>query len=160
MITFLLNFIQAQITFVPKPVHKLQGFILYILVIAYGIMSQHLHFQAYAIQIAYVGGIAILFLFQILLMNYLESSKSDNLIWLGIILLFMLLVLGINQEIAVITSFDEPLFINWYLLNRKPLIQLQGDILYQESPLYQIVTTLLLLTVQIGVIYLLRDSKN
>lgn len=160
MITFLLNLIQAQITFVPKPVHKLLGFIQYILVIAYGIMSLHLHFLAYAIQIAYVGGIAILFLFQILLMNYLESSNSDNLLWVGFILFFMQQVLSLNHEMITVTSLEQPFFLNWYLLNRKPLIQLQGDMLYLESPLYQITITFLLLTVLIGVIFLLRDSRS
>lgn len=145
-----------------NPVHSVLA-----LVAAYGATSGIMvllgvEFLALLFMIVYVGAIAILFLFVVMMLNIKLEELKDNAtryVPIGLIigLVFIVEVLIIlESEISFVAPLDAP-------FNFLPLSNIQaiGQILYTDYWLLMIVASLILLVAMIGAIVLtLQHSES
>lgn len=119
-------------------------------------------FLALIFIVVYVGAIAVLFLFAIMMLD----AKLQNLVrnvsrYLPVGFLFVLgflvpllyqLSLGVKKNMSVVSQNS---YINWYdLLDSTSDIEVYGQVLYSYFALQFLVVGLILLVVLIGVVYL------
>ena len=113
--------------------------------------------------IIYVGAIAILFLFSIMMLDYKSTDLSRNTIKylpVGVIfscsfLLIILYEVNFNFEKNPYNSFYINTYRNWYdLIDASTDVEVYGQVLYSYFVLQLLITGLILLMVLIGIVYL------
>lgn len=127
-------------------------------------------FLAFLFIIVYVGAIAVLFLFAIMMLELKLNSLNKNVIKylpmgfvFGLLMLFPLLK-QINLEFhdnLYLDNFYFNKYQNWYdLIDSVADVEVYGHILYSYFVLQFLVAGLILLVVLIGVVYLTNSYKK
>ena len=124
-------------------------------------------FLALLFIIVYVGAIAILFLFAIMLLEHKLSNLSKNVMKYVPIGFIFGIVLLLPQLYEISCSFDKNTyydsfyqnkFQNWYdLADSTTDIEVYGQVLYSYFALQLLIAGLILLLVLIGVVYLTNN---
>jgi len=124
-------------------------------------------FLALLFIVVYVGAIAILFLFAIMMLESKLTDLSKNAMKylpvgfvFGIVLLFPLLneISNSFEKNAYLNSFYLNKFQNWYdLIDSTSDIEAYGQVLYSYFVLQLLVAGLILLLVLVGVVYLANN---
>ena len=124
-------------------------------------------FFSFMLIIVYVGAIAVLFIFVIMMLNIKLEDKHPNFFFLSPIIMFFLILLGDNFYNFTI-NFDllKLLNNNIYLVSWLDEIKLTqnirviGNILYTEYSSLFLIASLILLVSMIGVIVLTMYQKT
>lgn len=126
-------------------------------------------FLALLFIIIYVGAIAILFLFAIMMLEYKFSNLSKNVmkylpigtIFSIVLLLFIIYEISVNFEKNLFDNFYLNKYQNWYdLIDSITDVEVYGQILYSYFVLQFLVAGLILLVVLIGVTYLTNNRTS
>lgn len=130
-------------------------------------------FLAFLFIIVYVGAIAILFLFAIMMLESKEIDLSKNVLkYIPIGFLFSIFFLtpligtissqlGSEPSVPVITDFYFTKYLNWYdLIDSIRDVEVYGQILYSYFVLDFLLAGFILLLVLIGVVYLTNNNLN
>lgn len=149
-----------------NPVHSVLA-----LVAAYGATSGIMiilgvEFMALLFMIVYVGAIAILFLFVVMMLNIKLEELKDNAtryVPIGLIigLVFIVEVL-IILESEINFSFSNTFDSSWSFINPNTNINVIGQVLYTEYWIWMIIASIILLVAMIGAIVLTlhHESSN
>ena len=127
-------------------------------------------FLALLFVVIYVGAVAVLFLFAIMMLEFKLYNLAKNLtkyipigLIFGLILLIPLLQ-QISNQFAVSVEFQSFVFnrhANWFdLADSVTDVEVYGQILYSYFILQFLVSGLILLIVLIGVVYLTNNNNN
>ena len=124
-------------------------------------------FLALLFVIVYVGAIAVLFLFAIMMLEYKLSDLSKNIMkYVAVGFIFgIVLLIPILREIstyfdknAYFNSFYLNKFQNWYdLIDSTTDVEVYGQVLYSYYVLQVLIAGLILLMVLVGVVYLTNN---
>lgn len=127
-------------------------------------------FLALLFIVIYVGAIAVLFLFAIMMLEFKLDNLSKNMMKylpVGVIFGFLLLYPLVSQISSQFVSSPYPdsfyfnKYRNWYdLVDSTTDIEVYGQILYSYFVLQFLVTGLILLVVLVGVVYLANTFNN
>jgi NADH-quinone oxidoreductase subunit J len=129
-------------------------------------------FLALLFIIVYVGAIAVLFLFAVMMLESKQINLSKNTIKyfpVSVIFSLCLLVSVLNRininlkddEHLIFSSFYLNNFVNWYdLIDSTDDVCVYGQILYTYFVLQFLISGLILLLVLIGVVYLTNSLKK
>jgi NADH-quinone oxidoreductase subunit J len=145
-----------------NPVHSILFLILVFLNTALLLISSGVDFLGIFIIIVYVGAIAILFLFVVMMLNIKLTESSDN-VWrylpigffFGLFFLFLFSLFGIEPS----PTFSQDLYpslINWTkapTVEGDSLVRL-GILLYTQYLPYLMIAAIILLVAMLGVIVL------
>lgn len=151
-----------------NPIHSVFFLILVFLEVGLLLLLLHVEFLAFLIFIVYLGAIAVLFLFVIMMFNIHILETRDNIIrYIPLVLVIFFIIL----EISYITdwiefkfnilSFQEIFYMhkNWYnLLHSKDNIIILS-IIYNYYFYHFIIASLILLVAMIGAILLTLNSN-
>lgn len=187
-ITYILFFLiiiisSISVLLAKNPIHSVFFLIIVFLHVGFLLILLHVEFLAFLIFIVYLGAIAVLFLFVIMMFNIHILETRDNIIRfiplvIGIILI-ILEISYINEWIEIkwgVLSFKDFFYIhkNWYnLLSSKDNI-IVLSIIYNYYFYHFILASLILLVAMIGAIiltlnlsvdlkkqtYYIQNSKN
>ena len=146
-----------------NPIHSVFFLIVVFLHIGFLLLLLHVEFLAFLIFIVYLGAIAVLFLFVIMMFNIHILETRDNIIrYIPLVLGIFLMILEISYitdwldfKIGVL-SFQETFYIhkNWYnLLHSKDNI-IVLSIVYDYCLYNFVIASLILLVAMIGAIML------
>lgn len=125
-------------------------------------------FLALLFIIVYVGAIAVLFLFAVMMLESKLSNLSKNVIKylpIGIIIAFITFLCffdEINKDFNISESNDIYInyYQNWYdLIDSTNDVEVYGQILYSYFVLQFLIVGLILLLILIGVVYLTNTYK-
>jgi len=151
------------------PVFSLLFLVLCFLLSSFLLFLLECEFLALLFLIIYVGAIAILFLFAIMMLESKLSNLSRNSIKyiptgfiFGILLLIPLLIKisAFFNENAYLSSFYSNKYQNWYdLIDSATDVEVYGQLLYSYFVLQFLVAGLILLLVLVSVVYL-TNSVN
>jgi NADH-quinone oxidoreductase subunit J len=117
-------------------------------------------FLALIFIVVYVGAIAVLFLFAIMMLDAkLQNLRRNSFRYLPLGFLF---AFGFLVPVAYLLSFDSNktfvinnIYANWYdLIDSSPDVYVYGQVLYSYFALQFLLVGLILLVVLIGVVYL------
>lgn len=151
------------VIFSKNPVHSIVYLILTFCGAAALLISIGSEFLGLIFIIVYVGAIAVLFLFVVMMLNIKIIELNENLIrYLPIsLIIFFTVTLQIYSYINFTYVNPEFPFIDWLIiLNRSQNIVLLGNILYTIFFHFFLITSLILLLAMIGSIVLtLNHSK-
>jgi NADH-quinone oxidoreductase subunit J len=145
------------------PIFSLLALVTSFLLASFILFLIECEFLAFLFIIIYVGAIAILFLFAIMMLDYKSTDLSRNTIkYLPIAVIFGLGFLSIllyevnsNFEKYPSDSFYINIYQNWYdLIDSTTDVEVYGQVLYSYFVLQLLITGLILLMVLIGVVYL------
>lgn len=125
-------------------------------------------FLALIFIVVYVGAVAVLFLFSVMMLDAKLQKLTKNLLkYIPIGFFFVLcffIVLGrpIFLEISKIKIFfTQSFYLNWYFLTDSTAhIYIYGQILYNYFVFHFLIVGLILLVVLIGVVYLTNNYKS
>jgi NADH-quinone oxidoreductase subunit J len=151
-----------------NPIHSVFFLIVVFLHVGFLLLLLHVEFLAFLIFIVYLGAIAVLFLFVIMMFNIHILETRDNIIrYIPLVLAIFFIIL----EISYITdwiefkwnliSFQEIFYVhkNWYsLLNSKDNIVIIS-IIYNYYFYHFIIASLILLVAMLGAIMLTLNSN-
>nr|QJH88468.1 Nad6 [Pterocladia lucida] len=124
-------------------------------------------FIAFMLLIVYVGAIAVLFLFVVMMLNIKVNYFNFN--WISIIPLGILIALTMNYQFNFIirefylfkTYYDEPNIIYWITeVGNISNVKVIGRVLYTEFGLLFIVSSLILLVAMLGAIVLTMHQRT
>lgn len=119
--------------------------------------------------IVYVGAIAVLFLFLVMMVDIKYKNLSKNLIvyvssGFIIILLFFLVVsekIGSNFVVLNRKYFEEDFFIDWFeWLDSISDVETYSMVLYSDYVIHLLLTGLVLLVVLVGISYYMNTYLN
>jgi len=118
-------------------------------------------FMAFIFLMVYVGAIAVLFLFVVMMLNIRLIEWNQYLFrflplgsFLGVLLLVQILSI-INEDFLDKPKLQDPQYTSWLdVLYSKTNIEVLGDLLYTEHAFSLIVASLVLLVAMIGAIVL------
>lgn len=146
-----------------NPIHSVFFLIVVFLHISFLLLLLHVEFLAFLIFIVYLGAIAVLFLFVIMMFNIHILETRDNIIrYIPMVIAIFIIILEITYVTNWIKlnidllSFQELFYIhkNWYkLLFSKDNIMIIG-IIYNYYLYHFILASLILLVAMIGAIML------
>ena len=124
-------------------------------------------FLAFMLLIVYVGAIAVLFLFVVMMLNVkinLSNLNSISLIPLGVLVIFLLsyqFSLTIGEFYLFKTYYMEPKVISWLIeANNISNVRVIGRVLYTDYSLLFLLSGLILLVAMIGAIVLTMHQRT
>lgn len=151
-----------------NPIHSVFFLILVFLQVGFLLLLLHAEFLAFLIFIVYLGAIAVLFLFVIMMFNIHILETRDNIIrYIPLVFVIFFIILEISYltdwiEFKLdVLSFQEIFYVhkNWYsLLNSKDNIVILS-IIYNYYFYHFILASLILLVAMIGAIMLTLNSN-
>jgi NADH-quinone oxidoreductase subunit J len=166
-----------------NPIHSVFFLIIVFLHVSFILLLLHVEFLAFLIFIVYLGAIAVLFLFVIMMFNIHILETRDNIIrYIPLVISIFLIILEISYITDWISfnwnilSFQDFFFIhkNWYnlLFNKDNIVII--SIIYNYYLYHFIIASLILLVAMIGAImltlnlnvdlkkqiYYIQNSKN
>jgi NADH-quinone oxidoreductase subunit J len=167
--SILLIFSAFMVIIAQHPVFSLLFLVLCFLLSSFLLFLLECEFLALLFLIIYVGAIAILFLFAIMMLESKLSNLSRNSIKyipVGFIFGILLLIPLLNEILvffngnAYLSSFYYNKYQNWYdLIDSVTDVEVYGQLLYSYFVLQFLVAGLILLLVLVGVVYL-TNSVN
>lgn len=170
MFSIFLVFSSAMVVFSKHPVFSLLFLVSSFICSSFLLFILECEFLALLFIIIYVGAIAVLFLFSIMMLEFKLDDLSKNLMkYLPIGVLFgIFLFLPLIQQITVQFennpyngSFYFNTYKNWYdLVDATSDIEVYGQVLYSYFVLQFLVAGLILLVVLVGVVYLTNTFNN
>jgi NADH-quinone oxidoreductase subunit J len=154
-----------------NPIHSVLFMILVFLNVVFILISLEVEFLALTFVIVYVGAVAVLFLFVVMMLNIKITSLNKELIHyfpigglVGLIFLFNVILVmlssGVNSSLTsrVLKKYD---YIDWLSLVDSPTnIEVIGQVVYTAQSLYFIISGLVLLVAMIGAIVLTNQNKD
>ena len=151
-----------------NPIHSVFFLIVVFLHVGFLLLLLHVEFLAFLIFIVYLGAIAVLFLFVIMMFNIHILETRDNIIrYIPLVFAIFFIILEISYitdwiefKLNVI-SFQDIFYVhkNWYsLLNSKDNIVILS-IIYNYYFYHFIIASLILLVAMIGAIMLTLNSN-
>lgn len=151
-----------------NPIHSVFFLIVVFLHVSFFLLLLHVEFLAFLIFIVYLGAIAVLFLFVIMMFNIHILETRDNIIrYIPLVIGIFLIILEMSYITEWLTlnleiiSFRETFYIhkNWYnlLYSRDNIIVL--SIIYSYYFYHFILASLILLVAMIGAIVLTLNSN-
>lgn len=165
-----LVFSAAMTVFSQHPVFSLLFLVSSFLFSSFLLLLLECEFLALLFVVIYVGAIAVLFLFAIMMLEFKLYNLAKNLtkyIPVGLVfglILFTPLLQQISDQFAANTSFDNFVYNkygNWFdLADSVTYVEVYGQILYSYFILQFLVSGLILLVVLIGVVYLTNTHNN
>lgn len=124
-------------------------------------------FLAFMLLIVYVGAIAVLFLFVVMMLNIkinIVNLNSISLIPLGIIIfgsLFYQFSLTIKELYIFKSLYQQPTIVSWLIEENLTLnVKVIGNVLYTNYSLLFILSSLILLIAMIGAIVLTMHQRT
>lgn len=167
-----------MIIFARNPVHSVLFLILAFCNVSCLLLLIESEFLALIFIIVYVGAIAVLFLFVVMMLNVKLSELNENVIRylpiggvLGIIFLFEIALIFRNDLVPTL-SFESgysilndlhlrrPALKSWsFMLDRSSNIQLFGQVLYSDYVYLFIISSMILLVSMIGAIVLTLHKR-
>jgi NADH-quinone oxidoreductase subunit J len=128
-------------------------------------------FLALLFVIVYVGAIAILFLFSIMMLESKQMNLSKNSIKyfpIGVVFVILLIIpmfniidIHFSDTTQFSGSFYENNFKNWYaLVDATNDVNVYGYVLYSHFVIQFLVAGLILLLILIGVVHLTKSNKK
>jgi NADH:ubiquinone oxidoreductase subunit 6 (subunit J) len=167
---FSLNIIISSlfVVFSINPIHSILFLIFAFVNGAAVLLSLHVEFISILFIVVYVGAIAVLFLFAVMLLNLRITEFNENLIRyvpIGLVLLFAFLYqmsIIVNYNSTIIDIVDEYNFTTWINnIFEITNIKLIGQILYTDYFILFIIISMILLLVMVGAIVLtLRERTD
>lgn len=167
LFSILLIFCAFMVTVVKHPVFSLLFLVASFIFSAFMLFMLECEFLAFLFIVVYVGAVAILFLFAIMMLETKLSDLSKNVmkhlpvgVFFGFILLIPL-VLEISSNFnssTIYNSFYSNPFTNYYaLVDAASDVEVYGQVLYSYFVLQFLVVGLILLVVLVGVVYLTNN---
>ncbi len=165
---FIILFSSLGVILSKNPVHSVFFLILVFLHIGFFLLMLHIEFLAFLLFIVYLGAIAVLFLFVIMMFNiYILESRDNILRYLPLVLLIILIILEICFVTDIITFneknylFNDLYFVqrNWYVLQNGKENMIILSILYDFYLYHFILASLILLVAMIGAIILTLNQN-
>lgn len=127
-------------------------------------------FLALLFIVIYVGAIAVLFLFAIMMLESKSVNLDKNITKYVPVGLFFLIFLFIPLSNEVLYNFNENIFTNsfyfnsyqnWYdLIDSVTDVEVLGQVLYSYFVLHFLIAGFILLLVLVGVVYLTNNFNN
>lgn len=166
----LLLFTSFMVIYAQHPVFSLLFLISSFLLSSFLLFILECEFLALLFVIIYVGAIAILFLFSIMMLETkLNNLSKSTMKYLPIAFIFGFLFLiplsyefltFFNSNLFLDQSFYQNTYVNWYdLIDSVTDIQVYGQVLYSYYVLQFLIAGLILLLVLLGIVYLTSNSK-
>jgi len=130
------------------------------------LFTLHADFLAIILLVVYVGAIAVLFLFVIMMLHLnLLTIQSNNLLRylpISIIMGFILLLsfIGLSNDMISLKNDQIDNYINWPLLNTGNSINLFSEVLYSKYRINFIIRSLILFVAMIGAIVITHRLMN
>jgi NADH:ubiquinone oxidoreductase subunit 6 (subunit J) len=146
-----------------NPIHSVFFLILVFLNVGFFLLMLHVEFLAFLLFIVYLGAIAVLFLFVVMMFNIHILDSRDNILrYIPLVFLIFIIILEMSY-ITDIISLTKDIFLftelqyihkNWYSLifSKENMIVL--SILYNYYLYHFIIASLILLVAMIGAIIL------
>jgi NADH-quinone oxidoreductase subunit J len=170
LLSFFLIFSALMVVLSRHPVFSLLFLVGCFLFSSFLLFLLESEFLAFLFLIIYVGAIAVLFLFAVMMLESKSINLSRNVIKYvpigGIFVIFLLIPL--LNEISVnfnhnifINSFYVNKYQNWYdLADSITDVEIYGQVLYSYFVLHFLIAGFILLLVLICVVYLTNNFKN
>lgn len=124
----------------------------------------------YLLIIIYVGAIAVLFLFAVIMLDFKETNIVKNIMKYGPIGVFFIFCFLAPISNKLFAHFDYDIWLNSFYLNKYQNwydlsncitdIEIFGQVLYSNFLLSFLVVGFILLAVLIGVVYLVNNFNN
>jgi NADH-quinone oxidoreductase subunit J len=170
LFSFFLIFSALMVVFSKHPVFSLLFLVGCFLLSSFLLFFLESEFLALLFLIIYIGAIAVLFLFAVMMLESKSINLSRNVIKYvpvgGVFIIFLLIPL--LNEIAV--NFDNNIFINSFYVNKYQNwydladsitdVEIYGQILYSYFILHFLIAGFILLLVLICVVYLTNNFKT
>ena len=157
-------FFSTVVIFSKQPIHSIFSLILVFFLTACLLLRYNVEFLAMILIIVYVGAIAVLFLFMVMMLNIRENSKQDNfaspLLFIVIVKLFLI------TDTITISKFEKNLYYKQFsekmyeVLYKTNDIFLFSDFLYNYFYYYIILGAFLLLLSMVGALVMALDIKK
>ncbi len=146
---------------VRNPVHSVLFLMLVFCNVTVLLILLQSEFLALIFLMVYVGAIAVLFLFVVMMLNIRMIEWSQYLYkflpigsFIGFVLLIQMLAV-LKSDFSSKPSLELPEYVSWIsLFNNKSNIQLIGELLYTYHSISVIISSLVLLVAMIGAIVL------
>lgn len=146
-----------------NPIHSVFFLILVFLHVGFFLLMLHVEFLAFLLFIVYLGAIAVLFLFVIMMFNIHILESRDNILrYIPLVILIFIIILEMTYVTDLISwkkevfSFTEVYYVHrsWYALifSKENMIVL--SILYNYYLFHFIIASLILLVAMLGAIIL------
>lgn len=150
-----------------NPVHSVL-FLILVFVNSTGLfLLLQVEFIAMIILMVYVGAVAVLFLFVVMMLNVKVSELTESLVRYlpvgGIIglIFFLQVLLIIDEDLVTSPNLAQESYLNWIdLLNQSHNIQSIGRILYTEYFYFFLASGMVLLVAMIGAIVLTMYKRS
>jgi len=141
-----------------NPIHSVLALILVFFNSAALLLLLEVEFLAMIFLVVYVGAIAVLFLFVVMMLNINQVELSEN--WVrylpvgGLIGIIFLLEIFLILDSTFFVVESQP-YLSWFTyFDQKTNIEVLGQILYTEYWFYFIIASMILLVAMIGAIVL------
>lgn len=151
-----------------NPIHSVFFLILVFLNVSFLLLLLHVEFLAFLILIVYLGAIAVLFLFVIMMFNIHILESRDNIIrYIPLVIIMLLMIIEIcyitdmfNFKIGIIHINDIYYqYKNWYNLSNSQENIVTISIIYNFYFIHFILASLILLVAMIGAIFLTLNQE-
>jgi NADH-quinone oxidoreductase subunit J len=170
LFSFFLVFSAVMVVFSKHPVFSLLFLVGCFLLSSFLLFLLESEFLAFLFLIIYVGAIAVLFLFAVMMLESKSVNLSRNALKylpVGVVFIIFLLIPLLNEisvhfsENIFINSFYVNKYQNWYdLADSVTDVEVYGQILYSYFVLHFLIAGFILLLVLVCVVYLTNSFKN
>ena len=168
--SFFLLFSALMVILLKHPIFSLLFLVSCFIFSSFLLFMLECEFLAFLFIIVYVGAIAILFLFAIMMLESKEVDLSKNVlkyIPIGFVFSF-LFVFPLIKTVSVTFESDHSIsmitdlkYLNWYdLIDSIRDVEVYGQILYSYFVLDFLLAGFILLLVLVGVVYLTNNNLN
>lgn len=167
LFSILLIFCAFMVTVVKHPVFSLLFLISSFIFAAFMLFMLECEFLAFLFIVVYVGAVAILFLFAIMMLETKLNDLSKNAMKHLPVGWFFGFILLVPLMLKISSNFDSGMVYNSFYCNYKPNyyalvdatndVEVYGQVLYSYFVLQFLVVGLILLVVLVGVVYLTNN---
>jgi NADH-quinone oxidoreductase subunit J len=167
LFSILLIFCALMVTVVKHPVFSLLFLVACFIFSAFMLFMLECEFLAFLFIVVYVGAVAILFLFAIMMLETKFSDLSRNVMKYLPVGGFFGFILLIPLMLEIFSNFNSGTVYNSFYCNQVPNfyalvdaasdVEVYGQVLYSYFVLQFLVTGLILLVVLVGVVYLTNN---
>ena len=154
-----------------NPIHSLLLMILVFINVVYGLFCLEVEFLALSFVIVYIGAVAVLFLFVVMMLNIKIIKLNNELIHyfpigslIGLIFFFNIFLMLLKSNLIPLLNinfFDQFYLINWFnIIENTSNLEVIGSLLYTYYFYFFMVSAVILLVAMVGAIVLTAQNKD
>jgi NADH:ubiquinone oxidoreductase subunit 6 (subunit J) len=154
-----------------NPIHSLLLMILVFINVVYGLFCLEVEFLALSFVIVYIGAVAVLFLFVVMMLNIKIIELNNELIHyfpigslIGLIFFFNIFLMLLKSNLIPLLNinfFDQFYLINWFnIIENTSNLEVIGSLLYTYYFYFFMVSAVILLVAMVGAIVLTAQNKD